>query len=569
MHFSSENLSLSLLVVFSLLVCSGLTLKTKKKTQSVYASLANQMIKTLDLKTLIRVNGGYESAAEFSARATREAENDVNNKCRNKKEIKDYFFNVYSEVNDLSTIESEEINEMIEFQATGVKEYELLRRSKRNICGRKTCISAREALNFTGLTNVTRDDFESICPILLFNSELENCQYVDEDQEQLTGLAKWLFGMVLSGIVTLWSWNGAILIPLARRPIYKTFLTYMISLAFGCLLSNSLLKYVPLADQTEELFLDQPNQSSFFKHLLMIIVIIGFFLFERIMKIITLFTTMKKARRERMDQIYDQYGDEDYIDINGTGKGGEAIKGAIKLDNFGQYEKKRNFKKTISKSISQSRKIDLKEIRMIGAKSLNEVSVKFAEDYKEGSNMKEGRICCTNLCEGISGVKPIGYMALFGDGLGNFIDGLSIGASVNQSLALGLTNAIAAWMGNIPQELGDFALLSRAGMTPFQALFYNFMSAQTAYIGCALGIWLGSDIEAARYIFTISAATTMYLSLATLLPEMNEEFENENESFVNKLKITFIQIAGFTTGIVIMVVLNLYEDQIETLDLSF
>ncbi len=80
-----------------------------------------------------------------------------------------------------------------------------------------------------------------------------------------------------------------------------------------------------------------------------------------------------------------------------------------------------------------------------------------------------------------------------------------------------MTNAIAAWIGNIPQELGDFALLVRAGMTPFQALFYNFMTANVAYIGCAIGIWFGNNIEEARWIFAISGATTMYLSLAVLV----------------------------------------------------
>lgn len=44
--------------------------------------------------------------------------------------------------------------------------------------------------------------------------------------------------------------------------------------------------------------------------------------------------------------------------------------------------------------------------------------------------------------------------AIFGDGLGNFIDGLSIGASISQSIGLGLTTALATWFANIPQELG-------------------------------------------------------------------------------------------------------------------
>ena len=31
-------------------------------------------------------------------------------------------------------------------------------------------------------------------------------------------------------------------------------------------------------------------------------------------------------------------------------------------------------------------------------------------------------------------------------------------------------------------------MLVRAGMTPFQALFYNFLSGQAVYLGCAIGI---------------------------------------------------------------------------------
>lgn len=37
--------------------------------------------------------------------------------------------------------------------------------------------------------------------------------------------------------------------------------------------------------------------------------------------------------------------------------------------------------------------------------------------------------------------------------------GLSIGASISQNLALGITNAIAAWFANIPQELGKYILM--------------------------------------------------------------------------------------------------------------
>lgn len=65
--------------------------------------------------------------------------------------------------------------------------------------------------------------------------------------------------------------------------------------------------------------------------------------------------------------------------------------------------------------------------------------------------------------------------------------------------------------------LGDFALLVRSGMTPFQALFYNYLSANSVYLGCAIGIIFGSDLESARWIFAISGATSLYLGLAVLV----------------------------------------------------
>lgn len=127
-------------------------------------------------------------------------------------------------------------------------------------------------------------------------------------------------------------------------------------------------------------------------------------------------------------------------------------------------------------------------------------------------------------------------MAIFGDGLSNFIDGLSIGASINQSLVVGVTTAIATWFGNIPQELGDFALLVRAGMTPFQALFYNFCSAQSCYIGFIIGVVFGQNLLAARWIFSISSATGMYLSLAVLV--------SSSRSF--KLDLLTHQLTGYS-----------------------
>jgi hypothetical protein len=44
---------------------------------------------------------------------------------------------------------------------------------------------------------------------------------------------------------------------------------------------------------------------------------------------------------------------------------------------------------------------------------------------------------------------------------------------------------------------------------------------------------------------------------------MKEEFEDSKESFFEKIKITFIQLCGLMLGYTIMIVLNMYEEDID------
>lgn len=438
-------------------------------------------------------------------------------------------------------------------------------------------------------------------------------------------------------MVTLWSWGGGVVLPFIKSKIYKRSLTFMISLAFGVVSSNSILKYLPLADGFDYANLEDPSGTYFYKHMIILFMIFFFFLFERFMKLFAIHRTKKHKEKKRAQRgslnINMEEGKlngkelEEYKKI-------EAAKQAPPVTNPTTFGKPRTLLRNDS--------IDLDNVNFMGVQKLNQITdmlpslneddeddamgsddedqennqkdlpvftIKHTQlgkfkgkpaksnqtqggvvnsnyasddedpeftnlgDAEEGAKSKEKskqikgtkkkeRICCTSLTKGMSKVKPIGWMAIFGDGLGNFIDGLSIGASINQSLVVGITTGIATWLGNIPQELGDFALLVRAGMTPFQALFYNFMSAQSAYIGFIIGVVFGSNLVAARWIFSVSSATAMYISLAVLLPEIKEEFEDE-KNFKEKLKITVIQILGIGVGFIVMIVLNVYEDSIE------
>ena len=66
-------------------------------------------------------------------------------------------------------------------------------------------------------------------------------------------------------------------------------------------------------------------------------------------------------------------------------------------------------------------------------------------------------------------------MVVFGDGIHNLADGMAIGAAFTESPMSGLSTTIAVLCHELPHEIGDFAMLLKAGMTVKQAIFYNIL----------------------------------------------------------------------------------------------
>lgn len=126
---------------------------------------------------------------------------------------------------------------------------------------------------------------------------------------------------------------------------------------------------------------------------------------------------------------------------------------------------------------------------------------------------------------GCSGhTKPVGTMILIGDSLHNAMDGILIASSYMVSIPLGITTTIAVLLHEIPQEIGDFAVLLHSGFSKKKAILFNFISALTAFIGAILALYLHSFAhEIELLIIPIAAGHFLYIAGSDLIPELHKE----------------------------------------------
>ncbi|XP_075368284.1 zinc transporter ZIP10 isoform X1 [Mycteria americana] len=168
-----------------------------------------------------------------------------------------------------------------------------------------------------------------------------------------------------------------------------------------------------------------------------------------------------------------------------------------------------------------------------------------------------------------TGIANIAWMVIMGDGIHNFSDGLAIGAAFSAGLTGGISTSIAVFCHELPHELGDFAVLLKAGMTVKQAIVYNLLSAMMAYVGMLIGTAVGQYANnITLWIFAITAGMFLYVALVDMLPEMlHGDGDNEEHGYCPVGQF-ILQNLGLLLGFAIMLVIALYEDKI-VLDIQF
>mgnify|MGYP003525704344 FL=1 len=119
-----------------------------------------------------------------------------------------------------------------------------------------------------------------------------------------------------------------------------------------------------------------------------------------------------------------------------------------------------------------------------------------------------------------------GYLILFGDGVHNFVDGVLIAAAFLTDVHLGVVTALAVAAHEIPQEVGDFAILLHSGFSRGKALLYNVLASLTTVVGGVLAYFsLGVAQAALPYVLAVAASSFIYIAVADLIPGLHKRLE--------------------------------------------
>jgi zinc and cadmium transporter len=148
-------------------------------------------------------------------------------------------------------------------------------------------------------------------------------------------------------------------------------------------------------------------------------------------------------------------------------------------------------------------------------------------------------------------IHPVGKLILFTDGFHNLIDGAIIGASFLVSIPVGIATTLAVILHEIPQEIGDFAVLIHAGYTKKRALWLNFISALASVLGLIIVFIFGNIVNnVALWFIPIAAGGFIYIAVADLIPELHKTKE---------VKYSLMQLGIIILGVLSMLALLFLE----------
>lgn len=373
------------------------------------------------------------------------------------------------------------------------------------------CLTVEELLSLLPKKVVkVSEALVELCPVLLFQTHQDGCQppsntstsVVPQGKVRPTQAQVWGFGILAVLIISCCSLGGLVVVPFLSSTMYHTLLMVFEGLAVGSLIGSSLFHLMP---QAFDLMGQDQEHVYLWKSLIVFFGVYLFYIIDKVMKFITEYKQDKKPT-QNMDGPFGR-------PLTNGCVGDTVVSGDHAV---------------IKNSLEQA--------------------------HKHHSGHDHG-----TLRPGDS-IAAVAWMIIFGDGIHNFIDGLSIGAAFSESLLSGASISLAVVCEEFPHELGDFAVLLSAGMSMRQAVVYNFLSALTCFLGLGVGILVGDFTQGAPHIFALAAGMFLYISLVAMMGELNEALEAARpQGLSHSLRVFLLQNLGIGVGLALLFVMAKYS----------
>ncbi|KAJ0012103.1 hypothetical protein NQD34_013078 [Periophthalmus magnuspinnatus] len=470
------------------------------------------------------------------------------------------------------------------------------------------CLNASTLLSSHGLTpdgGLTMGDFSLLCPSLLDQLDLGACvqhgprlgtgvrhhhgnhshmEHSDTPAgESRNVLTAWAGGFTSITIISLLSLLGVVLIPLMNKVFFNFLLSFLVALAVGTLSGDAFLHLIPHSlvahhhsdehhqhhgDHGDHMEHEEDSLDGVWKGLTALGGVYFMFLIEHFLTLGKMYKD-KKNKTQKKAELQDKEEQaalkEDLLknheEVEAALPAGVAEEEQVMLTPAVQVLSAQGYTEQDCENKCHSHFHDTvgqpdqkhhhhHDYHHILHHHHSQNHHPHSHSHSHGMSRLQG-----------GGIASLAWMVVMGDGLHNFSDGLAIGAAFTQGLSSGLSTSVAVFCHELPHELGDFAVLLKAGMTVKQAILYNVLSAMMAYLGMITGILIGHYAEnVSMWIFALTAGLFMYVALVDMMPEMLHN--DAGEHGFSHWGFFGLQNAGILLGFSIMLLIALFEHRI-------
>ena len=120
-------------------------------------------------------------------------------------------------------------------------------------------------------------------------------------------------------------------------------------------------------------------------------------------------------------------------------------------------------------------------------------------------------------------IQTSGMLVLIGDGLHNFVDGILIASAFLTDFHLGVVTSLAVAAHEIPQEVGDFAVLLHSGFSRIKAFIFNIIASLTTIVGAVIAYYSLEDATHIQpFVLAVAASSFIYIAVADLIPGLHQ-----------------------------------------------